>query len=842
MPDKEGSDDEKTTKGVVNKKQKQMLNQEYIPETQQKKVMSSGQGLTNYQSIAQRQAAQKDVETDARQRVRSTTTTTGAGGKFKSMEVSDGGSVGKFQSNIINKLSPMAGAKLKMDAGGLVPDLGKFAQDFGKGNNITDDEVLQINQEVPGTDAYRLKTMAMIVNKNTKREEYIPEEEYDHYRDRILMRGGDHRSKETRERSNTPSSDSKRKGDTPMQKEFKKKYGKKATALDAVKADITAKYGKGAIMDVGKKKVKEELDLTKIAEAFGGYIIEANGKKNGKKKDDIEDFIKADDVFNVKAKEQAKKDIEKEPETMDIDTFQGRQKFKEPVSGTPKAKGFKPKPGSVKFTQRPGEAPIKRYIDPSKIDPKIAAREKAKRKEAKKRPTAAELAKDRDEKLGAKSFKKDIGGEKIISPTMQDRLKKATAGPKRSRKRRSDAASYAQVKADIDTADAARRAKKIGEYSKDYEKRLAKAYDKSLEDTVKTGRAPAGQPLPQAPTSAPKGEPQKGQANQSDAAQEFNRQQNILRRLQRQGMADSGATPFKQPPLPEVDPSKRPKSDIPFSQFQNNQRLARNKKDEADAAAYRQTPEYALQTGQVDPDTKEILSKDELKRRFRQNISQRENDPNVKAVKKYREGRRKPIRSADIYPSGGFESARQGTLTRRGTKPESPNVETMPQQIGRKMTSMIDKTQTGQQSMMGALGGFLTKGVSSSAAGAEAGVRYARGDKFGAALSALQGMGGSVGFAAGVANAIKSMRIARGVPDQKIFGRKPQDFDKKFFDTDKKNRQLTKAVPPEELGMAAAAGGAIIPQVKGVFDRVKGAVKKGANVRGGKVGRRSAPS
>ena len=32
MPDKEGSDDEKTTKGVVNKKQKQMLNQEYIPE------------------------------------------------------------------------------------------------------------------------------------------------------------------------------------------------------------------------------------------------------------------------------------------------------------------------------------------------------------------------------------------------------------------------------------------------------------------------------------------------------------------------------------------------------------------------------------------------------------------------------------------------------------------------------------------------------------------------------------------------------------------------------------------------------------------------------------------
>ena len=708
---------------------------------------------------------------------------------------------------------------------------------------------------MPDKDGDDEKTTKGVVKKKTKQmlnQEYIPEEEYDHYRDRILMRGGDHRSKETRERSNTPSSDSKRKGDTPMQKEFKKKYGKKATALDAVKQ----KY-KGQIMDVGKKskkKANEELDLTKIAEAFGGYIIEANGKKNGKKKDGIEDFIKADDPFDVQARKDAQRDIEDTGGTdprfkkSSEEQFSKGGKFKQPETSPLRKKGGKLEPGSVKFTQRPGEAPVKITRDPSQIDPKIAAREKAKRKEAKKKPTAAELAKDRDEKLGAKSFKRDIGGEKIISPTMQDRLKQATAGPKRARKRRSDAAPFAQVKADIDTADAARRAKKIGEYSKDYEKRLAKAYDKSLEDTVKTGRAPAGQPLPQAPKSAPKGEPQKGQVffkdptNQSDAAQEFNRQQNILRRLQRQRMGDSGATPFTQPPLPEVDPSKRPKSDIPFSQFQNNQRLARNKKDEADAAAYRQTPEYALQTGQVDPDTKEILSKDELKRRFRQNISQRENDPNVKAVKKYREGRRKPIRSAEIYPSGGFESARQGTLTRRGTKPESPNVETMPQQIGRKMTSMIDKTQTGQQSMMGALGGFLTKGVSSSAAGAEAGVRYARGDKFGAALSALQGMGGSVGFAAGVANAIKSMRIARGVPDQKIFGRKPQDFDKKFFDTDKKNRQLTKAVPPEELGMAAAAGGAIIPQVKGVFDRVKGAVKKGANVRGGKVGRRSAPS
>ena len=87
-------------------------------------------------------------------------------------------------------------------------------------------------------------------------EQYLPEEEYDRYRDEILMRGGDHRSKETKERSNSRSKDDdKRKGDTPMQKEFKKKYGKKATALDAVKQDIEKKYGKGAIMKT--KKVDE---------------------------------------------------------------------------------------------------------------------------------------------------------------------------------------------------------------------------------------------------------------------------------------------------------------------------------------------------------------------------------------------------------------------------------------------------------------------------------------------------------------------------------------------------------------------------------------------------------
>ena len=661
------------------------------------------------------------------------------------------------------------------------------------------------------------KTTKGVVKKKQKQmlnQEYIPEEEYDRYKDRMAMAGREIRSKDTKDASSYPQSRKKSKGDTPVQKEFKKKYGKKATALDAVKADITAKYGKGAIMNVkkkGKKKANEELDLTKIAEAFGGYVIEQ----------DIPDPWESKEK-KKKAKQDAQRDIEQTGGTdtrssfTRQDSFQKSGKFKQPETNPLRKKDGNIKPGSVKFTQRPGEKPVKSYKDPSQIDPKIAAREKAKRKEAKKKPTAAELAKDRDEKLGAKSFKKDIGGEKIISPTMQDRLEKATTGPRRARKRRSDAASFAQVKADIDTADAARKAKGKGEYASDYEKRLSKAYDKSLEGTAKTGRAPAGQPLPQAKTKTPQGQPQKGQTDQEKAAQEFNARKNLERRLDRERAADSGANRFPQEPFPEVDPSKRPKSDIPFSQFQKNQRLAQNKKDAEAAAEYRKTPEYALQTGQVDPDTKELLSKDELKRRFKLGRSQKKDDPNVQALKQYRD-RRKQTSDVELYSSGGFKSGKEGTLTRRGTKPESPNVETMPEKIGRKMKTMADKTQTGQMSYLGALGGLITKGVSSSAAGAEAGMRFARGDKGGAALSALQGLGGGVGFAAGVANAIRSVRIARGG----------------------KTAGLAKVVPPEELAMAAATGGAVIPQLKGVADKLRGAVG-GISIKGGRAGTRSA--
>ena len=60
-----------------------------------------------------------------------------------------------------------------------------------------------------------------------------------------------------------------------------RKVNKGPSAFERVKA----KYGK-SVMNVGKKKVKEELDLTQVAEALGGYIVEApvdDDKKSGGK-------------------------------------------------------------------------------------------------------------------------------------------------------------------------------------------------------------------------------------------------------------------------------------------------------------------------------------------------------------------------------------------------------------------------------------------------------------------------------------------------------------------------------------------------------------------------------
>ena len=142
-----------------------------------------------YGNTAQRQKIQGDLEKMANQRATTTTTSgTGAGG-LKNMSISDAGTVKSFNANAINKLGKMGGAKLEMDSGGIVPNVGKFIQDVGKNtlakNTLVPDAMKgqlnkglantaqQINQQTPGTDAFKQKTIAMQINKNVRKNQNL---------------------------------------------------------------------------------------------------------------------------------------------------------------------------------------------------------------------------------------------------------------------------------------------------------------------------------------------------------------------------------------------------------------------------------------------------------------------------------------------------------------------------------------------------------------------------------------------------------------------------------------------------------------------------------------------
>ena len=204
-------------------------------------------------------------------------------------------------------------------------------------------------------------------------EEFIPEEGYDIARDMGRVR---------------PSKDKKDATTMPVSKEMKKtrKVNKGPSALELVKK----KYGK-AVMKVGKKKANEELDLTQVAEAFGGYIIESEfeirkikGKtyfypspdERKKKKNIVKKptpFTKpikpADpslpdpfaDIDQTKIPDDIKKDIEQGGGTDPRFKKSSEGRFsktggtvKEPVTGTSQAKGSKPK-DKIKLADDPSQ-------------------------------------------------------------------------------------------------------------------------------------------------------------------------------------------------------------------------------------------------------------------------------------------------------------------------------------------------------------------------------------------------------------------------------------------------------------------------------------------------------
>jgi hypothetical protein len=131
----------------------------------------------------------------------------------------------------------------------------------------------------------------------------------------------------------------------PVSDEVKKtqKVNKGPSAFERVKA----KYGK-SVMNVGKKKVKEELDLTQVAEALGGYVVEARrGKRipnasGGKKTGSLRGGDLEFPGDRTGATQQAKADIE------------ARKGFK------------KNKPGGLKDDER--NPYVKREVRQSRVD------------------------------------------------------------------------------------------------------------------------------------------------------------------------------------------------------------------------------------------------------------------------------------------------------------------------------------------------------------------------------------------------------------------------------------------------------------------------------------------
>ena len=529
---------------------------------------------------------------------------------------------------------------------------------------------------------------------------------------------------------------------------------------------------------------QESLDLTKIAEAFGGYVVEANGKngkKNGKKNNTIDDFIDAEDPFDPsyksdarRAQQDAQRDIEQtggtdtRPNFTRTDSFQKSGKFKKPERNPLRKKGTKPKPGTQKLADTTIGGPV-RIIQKGK--PKKSATPP-------KQPTAAKFT----DAASTRDFLKDLEaeGEKIGSAGMESDAKKITKQGKKAEK-----------------VSGASGEKPTGSISR---------------GTYKS--SPAGQKAYEA-------------EKQRQTGIEFTNRQSYADRLARAYDIGSGAPRVYSQPLPSAPKSSkkdlvrtpqkdRPVADAPVSGTFSGKGVGR--KDFVGNTNVKVTGgEYGkLRSGETadqDALNQALIGRDAkgnpLTSKQRKELMKKSRGSSSSAVnnvsKNLTKGEMPRVKKIDPPPSG-FEQGKSGTFTR---KPES----TM-DKITKRVGDMAQRTQTAQQSVLGALGGFVTKGVSRSAAGAEAGMRFYQGDKTGATLSALQAMGGGLGFGAGVLNAIRSVRAAKGAKGSAI---------QKFTGD------------PEKIGMAAAAGGYILPKLGDALSKTEI-----PRVKGGKVGRRSA--
>ncbi len=678
------------------------------------------------------------------------------------------------------------------------------------------------------------KTTKGVVNK--KQKQMMGEEGYDIARDMGRVKP----SKDKKDATTMPVSDEVRKT---------QKVNTGPSALDRV----LKKYGK-SVMNVekkSKKKANEELDLTKIAEAFGGHVVEANGKnekKNNKKRDSIQDFIDADDVFDIKAKKQFEKDVAQEPDTdaKEDEFATGTQKPK-PVVKKTQAKNYKPKaPGkNIK-----GEQGIKLNPFSGRINPKTGKVEEPPLKIIKKGSTAAKQSQrapappkksDAEKRnLDPKStdyFEKDLEatGEPIGSPGMKSDIQKVKrySGKKAERDvegggKKTGSLSKGDLKFSGDKSY-----RQLKKDMKGKELTAADLYQQRMQQAYDTGSgAPRFTNLPELPAGKgkPKGEPQKPRPKDEPAIQS--------------GIY-SGRGVGRQ-------------EKIPTSKTQETGRRASQSKDPA--------LERAAQTG-INPRTGEYYPDIEAGRKLRKLDFQTgrgravntEKSKGDKSFNKFRD-------DSKIYQDPQFKDeqgrqrdrfkqdapGREGeSITMKSRASQFKTDYTDPMKVGQKFQDLADKSQKAQQSMMGAMGGMIAKTAFPASAGAEAGLRFARGDKMGATLSALQSMGGGLGFGAGVLNALRSMSPkytpAPRIPTPKSKPAKittatpPDKSGATAIQRIPKVRQPKVMEPPGGKEAMMSAGGVMLSKI---LQNVRNSARDGgaiiSPVRGGRAGRRSA--
>ena len=238
---------------------------------------------------------------------------------------------------------------------------------------------------MPEKDGDEGKSTKSVVNK--KQKQMMGEEGYDIARDMGRVR---------------PSKDKKDATTMPPSKEMEKtrKVNKGPSALDIVKK----KY-KGQIMKM------EELDLTKVAEAFGGHIVEQteqekkkNQQQNQKPKKSVKTPRGISDIDQKLTPQQSaelgsvigKKDVK-------LDYPQIGTRFDEPAII----------PGREKLEPLTTGGPVKRTVDPNLIDPKF--RKNQTPNVGGETPTLKRQA--------AADFKRKVD-QTVIDPEMQDDLQR----------------------------------------------------------------------------------------------------------------------------------------------------------------------------------------------------------------------------------------------------------------------------------------------------------------------------------------------------------------------------------------------------------------------------------